>query len=51
MPARLERDGDDAFRLVFDEPLFAVTRGQSAVVYDAASGSRLLGGGVIRERG
>ena len=33
--------------LRFDEPMFAVTLGQSAVVY---SGDRLLGGGVISER-
>jgi tRNA-uridine 2-sulfurtransferase len=39
--------GADAFRLEFDAPQFAVTIGQSAVVYD---GDRLLGGGVIRSR-
>ena len=38
---------DDRFELRFDEPLFAVTKGQSAVLYD---GDRLLGGGVIDRR-
>lgn len=33
--------------LHFDEPMFAVTIGQSAVIYD---GPRLLGGGVISDR-
>lgn len=47
VPARVELLGDDAFELRFDEPMFAVTKGQSAVLYD---GDRLLGGGVIRER-
>ena len=37
----------DTFDLVFDEPVFAVTVGQSAVLYD---GDRLLGGGVITSR-
>lgn len=39
---------DGGFRLTFDEPQFAVTEGQSAVLYD---GDRLLGGGVIAARG
>lgn len=38
---------DDTFRLEFDKPVFAVTLGQSAVLYD---GDRLLGGGVITQR-
>ena len=38
---------DDEFALTFDEPVFAVTLGQSAVIY---SGDRLLGGGVINWR-
>jgi tRNA-specific 2-thiouridylase len=47
-PATLTLDpGAEAFRLEFDAPQFAVTVGQSAVVYD---GDRLLGGGVIRAR-
>lgn len=45
-PATLTLE-DDGFRLDFDEPQFAVTLGQSAVIYD---GERLLGGGVIRQR-
>lgn len=45
--ARLDRLPGDRFRLTFDEPQFAVTVGQSAVVYD---GERLLGGGVIETR-
>lgn len=46
VPATLTRTGE-GFRLDFDEPQFAVTVGQSAVLYE---GERLLGGGVIRER-
>ena len=45
--ARLELTSPDTFDLVFDEPVFAVTVGQSAVLYD---GDRLLGGGVIEAR-
>ncbi|MEX2542281.1 MAG: tRNA 2-thiouridine(34) synthase MnmA [Trueperaceae bacterium] len=45
--ARFSRAGEGTFSLVFDEPLFAVTIGQSAVLYD---GDRLLGGGVIASR-
>ncbi len=47
-PATLRLRDGDRFELVFDEPQFAVACGQSAVVYD---GDRLLGGGVIVERG
>jgi tRNA-specific 2-thiouridylase len=45
--ARFSAGEGDAFSLEFDEPLFAVTVGQSAVLYD---GDRLLGGGVIAAR-
>ena len=38
---------DDTFKLEFESPVFAVTVGQSAVLYD---GDRLLGGGVITAR-
>ncbi len=47
VPADLKVLDDGSFKLRFDEPMFAVTTGQSAVIYD---GDRLLGGGVIRER-
>ena len=46
MPATL-RLGEGKLELSFDTPMFAVTLGQSAVIYD---GPRLLGGGVIVER-
>ena len=39
---------DGELHVRFDAPQFAVTVGQSVVIYD---GDRLLGGGVIRERG
>lgn len=41
------RHRDGHLELLFDEPQFAVTVGQSTVLYD---GDRLLGGGVIRRR-
>ncbi len=41
---RLGAGRDGAFRLEFDEPQWAVTPGQSAVLYD---GEVCLGGGVI----
>ena len=47
LPATLTRLGSDRFELDFDAPVFAVTVGQSAVIYH---GDRLLGGGVIDER-
>ena len=47
IPATLELDGEDTFTLTFERPVFAVTVGQSAVLYD---GDRLLGGGVIEAR-
>ena len=46
VPARVKLHGG-GFELEFDEPMFAVAPGQSAVLYD---GERLLGGGVIKER-
>lgn len=46
VPASIEL-AEDGFRLWFDEPMFGVAPGQSAVLYD---GERLLGGGVISER-
>ncbi len=44
--ARVLRVGEDGFELAFDEPQFAVTPGQSVVLYD---GPRLLGGGLIED--
>ncbi|MCX7642675.1 MAG: tRNA 2-thiouridine(34) synthase MnmA [Armatimonadetes bacterium] len=35
-------------RLIWDEPQWAVTPGQSAVFYDAEVGEEVLGGGIIR---
>lgn len=45
--ATFRAGSEGRFSLDFDEPLFAVTVGQSAVLYD---GDRLLGGGVITSR-
>lgn len=45
--ARLTSVGAGEFELVFDEPQFAVSPGQSVVLYD---GERLLGGGFIASR-
>ena len=42
--ATFKKVAENSFTLYFDEPVFAITKGQSAVIYD---GSRLLGGGVI----
>ncbi len=43
-PARVVRADGEGFELRFEEPVFAVTPGQSAVLY---AGEELLGGGVI----
>lgn len=43
-PATVYPEGEDRFRLVFDEPQRAVTPGQAAVLYD---GDIVLGGGTI----
>jgi tRNA-specific 2-thiouridylase len=47
-PCALEALGAGRFRLVFAEPQWAVTPGQSAVLYD---GEVCLGGGVITAAG
>src|SRR5690606_26737046 len=43
-PCQLAADGENGFSLNFDVPQWAVTPGQSAVVYD---GEICLGGGII----
>lgn len=47
-PAVLRTIGPDRVRLSFDEPVRAITPGQSAVVYD---GDTVLGGGIITSPG
>jgi tRNA-uridine 2-sulfurtransferase len=42
------RSAGDAFAVRFTEPEIGVSPGQACVMYDAASGSRVLGGGFIR---
>jgi tRNA-specific 2-thiouridylase len=44
-PAAIEKISDTAFRVCFEEPQFALTPGQAAVVY---RGDEVLGGGWIR---
>jgi len=44
-PAAIEKISTTEFRVVFDDPQFALTPGQAAVVYD---GRECLGGGWIR---
>ena len=46
-PAEVERTGEGAV-VRFAEPEIGVSPGQACVVYDAANGSRVLGGGFIR---
>jgi tRNA-uridine 2-sulfurtransferase len=46
-PAEVERSGDGLV-VRFPEPEIGVSPGQACVMYDAASGSRVLGGGFIR---
>ena len=47
-PCQLRHLGDDSAELVFDAPQWAVTPGQSAVLYD---GDVCLGGGIIDQAG
>ncbi|MDN8580598.1 tRNA 2-thiouridine(34) synthase MnmA, partial [Eikenella corrodens] len=47
-PCQLRYLGDDSAELVFDAPQWAVTPGQSAVLYD---GDVCLGGGIIDQAG
>ncbi len=44
IPCTAYVQGDDELRVIFDEPVAAVTPGQSAVFYD---GEVCLGGGII----
>ena len=46
-PAEIQRCGSETV-VRFSEPEVGVSPGQACVVYDAASGSRVLGGGFIR---
>ena len=46
-PAEIERTGEGAV-VRFAQPEMGVSPGQACVVYDAANGSRVLGGGFIR---
>ena len=46
-PAEIERSGEGA-AVRFAAPELGVSPGQACVVYDAATGSRVLGGGFIR---
>jgi tRNA-specific 2-thiouridylase len=46
-PAEIELSGEGAM-IRFPEPEIGVSPGQACVVYDAATGSRVLGGGFIR---
>lgn len=43
-PATVVQTGEDSFRVEFDAPQRAITRGQSAVIYD---GDVVIGGGII----
>ncbi len=46
-PATIEKIDDSSFRVQFDDPQFALTPGQAAVVY---AGTEVLGGGWIEQR-
>ena len=46
-PAEIERTAEGAV-VRFAQPEMGVSPGQACVVYDAANGSRVLGGGFIR---
>jgi tRNA-specific 2-thiouridylase len=46
-PAEIEHTNEGAI-VRFAEPEIGVSPGQACVVYDAAKGSRVLGGGFIR---
>ena len=44
-PCIARRTGEDSLELIFDEDVFAVTPGQSAVIYDS---DYIIGGGIIK---
>ncbi len=46
-PARVQRTGNDAIEVRFDEPQFAVAPGQAVVCYDALEPDVVMGGGWI----
>jgi tRNA-specific 2-thiouridylase len=46
-PAEVERSAGDTI-VRFAEPEIGVSPGQACVIYDAATGSRVLGGGFIK---
>ncbi|MGL5334610.1 MAG: tRNA 2-thiouridine(34) synthase MnmA, partial [Enterovibrio sp.] len=46
-PCTIVADGEDRIKVIFDEPQFAVTAGQSAVFYQ---GEICLGGAIIEQR-
>ena len=50
VPVLIDEDDDGNYPTLvrFTEPEVGVSPGQACVVYDAASGSRVLGGGFIR---
>ena len=43
-PATVTQTGPDSFRVVFDDPQRAITKGQAVVLYDGAA---VVGGGRI----
>lgn len=47
VPARVQRTGEGAIEVRFDEPQFAVAPGQAVVCYDAAEPDVVIGGGWI----
>ena len=49
-PCTVTPNTDGTISVVFDEPQRAITAGQSLVLYDEASDSYVLGGGIIRGR-
>ena len=49
-PATVER-ANDTLVVRFAEPEIGVSPGQACVIYDAATGSRVLGGGFVRGAG